>query len=179
MMLNIGTQAPHFTVNTVSSHSTLPIPVSLDAYKGKWLVLFFYPYSFSIVCPTEIKSLDRNLPEFEELNTEVLAISTDSVFTQRAWLKADHPNAIGTINVKLASDFTKEVTQAYDVLQPETGASYRATFIIDPKGTIQYATMTNDNVGRSAVETLRVLKALQTGGYCPMDWNVGDHVLQS
>lgn len=172
-MLNIGTQAPEFKVDTVSAFSSLPIPATLENYKGKWLILFFYPFDFSIVCPTEIKVMNSYLPQFGELDTEVLAISTDSIYTHRAWLKADHPNAIGDIELTLASDYQKEVSKAYDVLDPKTGAAYRALYIIDPKGTIQYATMTNHNVGRSATETIRVLQALQTGGMCPMDWTLG------
>lgn len=177
-MLNIGQTAPDFIVDTVSSLSSLPISVSLEHYKNKWLILFFYPYDFSIVCPTEIKVMDKHLPEFEKLNTEVLAISTDSIFTHRAWLKADHPNAIGNIQLTLAADFKKEMSKAYDVLDPKTGAAYRAMYIISPDGIIQYANMTNNNVGRSAGETIRVLNALQSGGMCPMDWTLGDQTLE-
>lgn len=177
-LLNIGTKAPDFQLDTVSSFSSLPIPASLEQYKGKWLILFFYPFDFSIVCPTEIKVMNSYLPKFEELNTEVLAISTDSIYSHRAWLKADHPNAIGQIDLTLASDYKKEAAQAYDVLDSKTGAAYRALYIIDPDGCIQYATMTNQNVGRSAAETVRVLQALQTGGLCPMDWALGDQTLE-
>ncbi|RFU67448.1 peroxiredoxin [Peribacillus saganii] len=177
-MLNIGTIAPDFKVDTVSSYSSLPIPSTLDNYKGKWLILFFYPFDFSIVCPTEIRVMNTYLPEFEKLNTDVLAISTDSIYTHRAWLKADHPNAIGAIDLTLASDYTKEVAQAYDVLDQNTGASHRALYIINPDGVIQYATMTNGNVGRSAAETVRVLQALQSGGMCPMDWTLGEKTIE-
>jgi peroxiredoxin 2/4 len=177
-MLNIGLKAPDFKVDTVSSLSSLPIPTALENYKGKWLILFFYPFDFSIVCPTEIKVMNSYLPEFAKLNTEVLAISTDSIYTHRAWLKADHPNAIGNIELTLASDFNKDVSKAYDVLNPNTGASYRALYIISPDGIIQYATMTNNNVGRSAKETIRVLQALQSGGMCPMDWTLGDKTIE-
>ncbi|WP_309475287.1 peroxiredoxin [Bacillus sp. 03113] len=162
---------------TVSTSSSLPIPTTLETYKDKWLILFFYPFDFSIVCPTEIKVMNSYLPEFEKLSTNVLAISTDSIYTHRAWLKANHPNAIGDIDLILASDFNKEVSRAYDVLDPNTGASYRALYIINPEGIIQYATMTNNNVGRSAKETVRILQALQSGGMCPMDWILGDNTI--
>ncbi|KAB2336682.1 peroxiredoxin [Cytobacillus depressus] len=177
-MLNIGTKAPDFKMDTVSAFSSLPIPTTLEQYKGKWLILFFYPFDFSIVCPTEVKVMNGYLPTFTELNTEVLAISTDSIFTHRAWLKADHPIAIGDIELTLASDYQKEVSKAYDVLDPQSGAAYRALYIIDPNGYIQYATMTNHNVGRSAAETVRVLQALQTGGMCPMDWTLGEKTIE-
>lgn len=176
-MLNIGLKAPDFKVDTVSTLSSLPIATTLDDYKGKWLILFFYPYDFSIVCPTEIKVMNNFLPEFSKLNTEVLAISTDSIFTHRAWLKADHPNAIGEIELTLASDFNKEMSKAYDVLDP-AGASYRAIYIVSPDGVIEYASMTNTNVGRSAKETVRILQALQSGGMCPMDWTLGDKTIE-
>lgn len=177
-MLNIGTKAPDFKVDTVSNFSSLPIPATLENYKGKWLILFFYPFDFSIVCPTEIRVMNSYLPKFEELRTEVLAISTDSIYTHRAWLKADHPHAIGDIDLTLASDYQKEVAEAYDVLDPKTGAAFRALYIIDPDGNIQYATMTNHNVGRSASETVRILQALQTGGMCPMDWTLGEKTIE-
>jgi peroxiredoxin 2/4 len=178
-MLNIGVKAPDFKLDSVSTLSSLPIPTTLENYKDKWVILFFYPFDFSIVCPTEIRVMDSYLSEFENLNTEVLAISTDSIYTHRAWLKADHPNAIGDIDLTLASDYSKDVSKAYDVLDPNTGAAYRALYIINPNGVIEYATMTNHNVGRSAAETLRVLQALQTGGMCPMDWTLGDKTIES
>jgi peroxiredoxin 2/4 len=178
-MLNIGVKAPDFKLDSVSTLSSLPIPTTLENFKDKWVILFFYPFDFSIVCPTEIRVMNSYLSEFENLNTEVLAISTDSIYTHRAWLKADHPNAIGDIDLTLASDYSKDVSKAYDVLDPNTGAAYRALYIINPNGVIEYATMTNHNVGRSAAETLRVLQALQTGGMCPMDWTLGDKTIES
>ncbi|MFD2682663.1 peroxiredoxin [Bacillus seohaeanensis] len=178
-MLNIGVKAPDFKLDSVSTLSSLPIPTTLENYKDKWVILFFYPFDFSIVCPTEIRVMNSYLSEFENLNTEVLAISTDSIYTHRAWLKADHPNAIGDIDLTLASDYSKDVSKAYDVLDPNTGAAYRALYIVNPNGVIEYATMTNHNVGRSAAETLRVLQALQTGGMCPMDWTLGDKTIES
>lgn len=176
-MLNIGEKAPDFKVDTVSNLSSLPIPARLEDYKGKWLVLFFYPFDFSIVCPTEITSLSRRIDEFDKLNTEILAVSTDSIYTHRAWLKGTGPNAIGELNFPLASDFSKKLSEAYGVLNPTTTSAYRATFIIDPDGVIQYSVMTNMNVGRSAEETIRVLEALQSGGMCPMDWKAGQPVI--
>lgn len=176
-MLNIGTKAPDFELETVSSFSSLPIKTRLEDFKGKWLILFFYPYDFSIVCPTEIRGMNRSLSEFEAKNTEVLAVSTDSIYTHRAWIKSTDKNGVGEIDLQLASDFSKEVSKAYDVLNEDTTAANRATFIIDPEGIIQYSVMTNGNVGRSAAETLRVLEALQSGGMCPMDWKVGEETM--
>ena len=176
-MLNIGTAAPDFKLSTVSGYSSLPITTTLKDYEGKWLILFFYPYDFSIVCPTEIKVMNSYLPEFAKMNTEVLAISTDSIYSHRAWIKADHPNAIGEIQLALASDFDKNMSQSYDVLD-STGAAFRALYIISPEGIIEYATMTNSNVGRSAKETVRILEALQSGNMCPMDWTLGDKTLE-
>ena len=176
-MLNIGQKAPEFKIDTVSSLSSLPIQETLEDYKGKWLILFFYPHDFSIVCPTEIKVMNSYLPEFNKLDTEVLAVSTDSIYTHRAWIKADYPNAIGNIELTLGSDFDKEMSKAYDVLSPK-GAPFRALYIINPEGVIEYAMMTNNNVGRSSKETLRVLEALQSGGLCPMDWTLGDKTIE-
>lgn len=177
-MLNIGEKAPDFKMDAISSFSSLPSPVSLEDYRGKWLILFFYPFDFSIVCPTEIRSLNERLPEFEALDAKILAISTDSIYSHKAWLKSSDSNGIGEMKFPLGSDYKKTAAAVYDVLNQENGAAQRATYIIDPEGVIKYAVMTHSHVGRSASETLRVLQALQSGGMCPMDWKAGEKTLE-
>ena len=156
----------------------LDVPVSLSDYRGKWLVFFFYPLDFTFVCPTEILALSDRYEEFTATGAEVLACSTDSVFSHRAWLQTPRDaNGIQGTKFPIASDITKEVARSYGVLIEDKGIALRGLFIIDPDGVLQYSVVNSLNIGRSVDETLRVLEALQTGGLCPSDWKPGQKTL--
>ncbi len=153
--------------------------IALSDYRGKWLVFFFYPLDFTFVCPTEITALSDRASEFQEFDCEILGCSTDSVFSHWAWLNTPREkNGIAGTQFPLVSDFTKSVARAYGVLDEKSGVAQRGLFIIDPDGVLKYAVVTDDNVGRSVEETLRVLQALQTGGLCPAEWKPGKALLQ-
>jgi len=176
MTARIGLPAPDFAMETITYDNGFPMTKSLSDYRGKWLLLFFYPFDFSKICPTEIVSLNRRIEEFRKLNVEVLAVSTDSIHSHRAWLRSS--DGIGPLQFPLASDFSKEVTNQYGVLDVHTQASLRASFIIDPEGIVQYYVVSNAKVGRSVDETLRVIEAIQSGGLCPVDWKAGQKTLE-
>lgn len=164
--------APDFTALT--THGVK----SLSDYKGKWLVLFFYPLDFTFVCPTEILAFSDRLDEFTEIGAEVLGVSTDSVYSHRAWIKTPRDeNGLEGLRYPLASDITKSVSRDYGVLVEDAGIALRGLFIIDPNGVLQYQVVNSLNIGRSVDETLRVLEALQTGGLCPADWKPGKELL--
>lgn len=146
--------------------------IQLASYKGKWLVLFFYPLDFTFVCPTEIREFNRRLTEFQQAGAEIVSLSVDSKYSHLAWQKD-----IGTINYPMLSDITKEVSRNYGVLLEEQGVALRGLFIIDPEGIVRYELIHDLSVGRSVEETLRVLKALQTGELCPIDWEPGEQTL--
>lgn len=174
----VGEPAPYFEMLSTKNMETLDEVVSLEDYKGKWLILVFYPYDFSFVCPTEILALSDRYEEFQDLNTEILGVSTDSVYSHKAWLKTpEEQNGIQGTKYLLASDNTHAVSEAYGVLVEEEGAALRGLFIIDPEGILQYAVIHNMNVGRSVDETLRVLEALQAGGLCSANWEPGEELL--
>ena len=174
----VGEPAPHFEMLSTKNLDTLGETVSLEDYKGKWLILLFYPYDFSHVCPTEILALSDNYHEFKALNTDILAISTDSVYAHKAWLQTpEEDNGIKGTNFILASDGTHEVSEAYGVLVEEQGVALRGLFIIDPDGILQYSVIHNLNIGRSVDETRRVLEALQAGGLCAANWEPGEDLL--
>jgi len=181
VLAKVGQPAPAFKLKSTkgaTSAKNLGAEISLSDYKGKWLIFFFYPLDFTFVCPTEIRALSDRLDEFEALDTEVLGCSTDSVFSHFAWLNTPVPqNGIQGVKYPLVSDYTKEVARAYGVLNETSGAAQRGLFIIDPEGTLKYAVVTADNVGRSVDETIRVLQALQTGGLCPAEWEPGKEML--
>ena len=163
----------------VTSAKDLGKEISLSDYRGKWLIFFFYPLDFTFVCPTEITALSDRATEFQEFDCEILGCSTDSVFSHWAWLNTPREkNGIAGTQFPLVSDFTKSVARAYGVLDEKSGVAQRGLFIIDPEGVLKYAVVTDDNVGRSVEETLRVLQALQTGGLCPAEWKPGKALLQ-
>jgi peroxiredoxin (alkyl hydroperoxide reductase subunit C) len=171
----VGKQAPHFTMETAAGNGTDFGKVSLSDYKGKWLVLFFYPLDFTFVCPTEITALSESYDEFKKLNTEVLGVSTDSIHSHRAWINTPvDSNGLGKLNFPLAADLTKSVARDYGVLIEEEGIALRGLFIISPEGELKYQVVNHNDVGRSVEETFRVLEALQSGGLCPMNWKKGD-----
>lgn len=169
----VGSLAPPFTLDAVVNQEFKKI--SLSDYKGKWVVLFFYPADFTFVCPTEIKGFNKSLAEFSKANAEVLAISVDSKFSHLAWIKS---GALDKLEYPLLSDFSKQISRAYAVLDMETSTARRGLFIIDPNGVIQYRVVHSDKVGRSVEETLRVLKALQTEELCPINWKPGDKTIK-
>ncbi|GIM47407.1 peroxiredoxin [Collibacillus ludicampi] len=175
----VGKPAPDFNMPSTKNLETLAENVKLSDYKGKWLVLFFYPLDFTFVCPTEILAMNERISEFRDLDAEVLGVSVDSVHSHRAWIKTPREqNGLGHLEYPLASDITKEVARAYDVLIEEKGIALRGLFIIDPEGIIRYQTVHELNVGRSVDETLRILEALQAGGMCPANWKPGEALLQ-
>lgn len=172
----VGKPAPSFAMHT--TETMLDKTVSLEDYRGKWLILFFYPLDFTFVCPTEILALSDRYEEFTKLGADILGVSTDSVFSHKAWMNTPREQGgIAGLKYPLASDMTHEVSRKYGVLVEETGYALRGLFIIDPEGILKYSVIHNENVGRSVDETLRVLCALQSGGMCSADWKPGQKTL--
>lgn len=175
----VGRPAPDFEMPSTKNLQTLDEDVSLEDYRGKWLVFFFYPLDFTFVCPTEVTAFSDRIEDFRKLGAEVLGASTDSKFTHRAWIKTPREqNGIGPINFPLASDMTREVAADYGVLDEEQGVAQRGLFLIDPDGILRYMVVHDEDVGRNVDEILRVLQALQTGGLCPANWQPGEPTLQ-
>ncbi len=167
----VGRPAPEFDVETAITGGEFS-RAKLSNYKGKWLVLFFYPLDFTFVCPTEITEFSKRSDEFKALDAEVLGGSTDSVHSHKAWLKE-----LGDLNFPLFSDMSHDMSFDYGVLIQDEGITLRGTFIIDPEGVLRYALYHDLGVGRSVSETLRVLQALQTGELCPVGWEKGGNTL--
>jgi len=149
--------------------------VSLDDYKGKYVVLYFYPLDFTFVCPTEIIAFSDRIGEFTELGTAVLGVSTDSHFSHLAWINMPRKQGgLGGLNYPLVSDFAKSISRDYGVLIEEAGIALRGLFLIDPEGVVRQITINDLPVGRSVDETLRLIKAFQFvekhGEVCPANW---------
>lgn len=170
----VGKPAPDFDLPSTKNIDTLGENVKLSDYKGKWLILLFYPLDFTFVCPTELIHFSDKLDEFQGVGAEVLGISTDSVHSHRAWLKTPQDqNGIQGVKYPIASDVGGRLAAKYNILVEENNVALRGLFIINPEGILQYSVVHDLNIGRSVDETLRVLQGLQTGGLCAADWKPG------
>ncbi|KAL3839367.1 hypothetical protein ACJIZ3_023958 [Penstemon smallii] len=175
----VGNTAPDFEAEAVFDQEF--INIKLSEYIGKkYVILFFYPLDFTFVCPTEITAFSDRYEEFQKLNTEVLAVSVDSVFSHLAWVQTDRKSGgLGDLTYPLVSDVTKSISKKYGVLIPDQGIALRGLFIIDKEGVIQHSTINNLAIGRSVDETLRTLQALQyvqenPDEVCPAGWKPGE-----
>ncbi|XP_078440796.1 2-Cys peroxiredoxin BAS1, chloroplastic-like [Wolffia australiana] len=175
----VGNRAPDFEAEAVFDQEFINVKLS-DYIGKKYVILFFYPLDFTFVCPTEITAFSDRYAEFEKLNTEILGVSIDSVFSHLAWVQTDRKSGgLGDLNYPLVSDVTKSISDAYGVLIPSQGVALRGLFIIDKEGVIQHSTINNLAIGRSVDETLRTLQALQyvqenPDEVCPAGWKPGD-----
>ena len=184
-MLGVGQQLPNFRVigvkpgfmrheeNGESAFET----VTQDSFPGQWKVIFFYPKDFTFVCPTEIAEFARLNPQFAERDTVVLGGSVDNEHVKLAW-RREHPD-LAKLPIWQFGDSGGAFARALGVLDEVEGVALRATFVVDPHGTIQHVYVTNLNVGRAPADTLRVVDALQTDELCPCNRAVGGEVLKA
>ncbi len=174
----VGQPAPDFDMASTKNIEKLNENVKLSDYKGKWLALLFYPLDFTFVCPTELTTFSDRYEDFEGIGADVIGVSTDSVFSHRAWQQtARDKGGVADLRYPLAADQTKDVSRAYGMLIENQGVALRGLFVIDPEGVLRYAVVHDLNVGRSAEETLRVIQALQTGGLCAAEWKPGQKTI--
>jgi len=149
--------------------------ISLADYRGKYVVLLFYPLDFTFVCPTELIAFSEKMSELRQLNTEVIGISTDSHFSHLAWINTPRKQGgLGGLNYPLLSDFNKSISSMYNILVEDAGVALRGLFIIDKEGILRQATINDLPVGRSVDETIRLIQAFQFvekhGEVCPANW---------
>jgi peroxiredoxin (alkyl hydroperoxide reductase subunit C) len=178
-MVNINERAPDFKEDAFIDGKIKKI--SLSDYKGKWVVLFFYPADFTFVCPTELGELADNYGKIRKLGAEVISVSTDTVFVHKAW--HDSSPAVRKIKFPMLADPAQRVCKSYWTLIEEEGVSLRATFIIDPNSIIKAFEFHDNSIGRSAEELLRKLEAAKfvaehKGEVCPMNWKPGAKTLK-
>jgi len=169
--------APEFKCEAVMADGQFG-NVSLADYKGKYVVLFFYPLDFTFVCPTEIIDFSDRSDEFRKVGCEVVAASVDSKFSHLAWVQTPrNKGGLGTMKIPLIADLTKSLATDYGVLMEEAGITLRGLFIIDGKGIIRHITMNDPPVGRNVDEVLRLVQAYQYtdkhGEVCPSGWTPG------
>lgn len=182
-MLNLIRQsAPDFTAEAVLSDNTIVNDFKLSNYKGKYVILLFYPLDFTFVCPTEILAFNEKLEEFKSRDTEVIGISVDSVYSHLAWKKTPvDEGGIGNIGFTLVSDLKKEIATNYGVLI-DGEIALRALFMIDKKGIIRHCIINDTPFGRSVNEAIRMIDALRHydkyGKLCPANWEEGKESME-
>lgn len=177
-MVEIGKVVPEFEMEAF--HNEEIKKVKLSDYKGKWVVLVFYPADFTFVCPTELKDVASLYPKFQSAGAEVISVSTDTAFVHKAW--HDESEAIKTINYPMGADPTGKVSKLFGVYMEDTGLALRGTFIIDPDGVLKTAEIHDLGIGRSAAESLRKLEAAKFvhehgDQVCPANWAPGADTL--
>jgi peroxiredoxin (alkyl hydroperoxide reductase subunit C) len=178
-LAKVGQPAPYFDLPSTKNIETLAENVKLSDYAGKWLILLFYPLDFTFVCPTELTAFSDRIDEINGVGAEVIGISTDSVYSHRAWLNTPRDkNGIEGLKYPLASDVGGKLARKYNILVEDANIALRGLFIIDPEGVLKYSVVHDLNIGRSVDETLRVLQGLQTGGLCAADWTPGQENLK-
>ncbi len=170
--LQVGETCPNFGAQALLADGSFK-DVKLSDYKGKWLVVFFYPLDFTFVCPTEIQGFNKHYAEFKKLNCDVIAVSTDSVYSHKAWVE----HGLGKVQFPILGDTSHSVSRAFNVLLGDKGIALRGTFIIDTNGILKSAVVNDLPVGRSVEETLRTLQALQTGKLTGCEWKPGEKTL--
>lgn len=175
-------EAPDFTAEAVMPDNTFA-ELKLSAYRGKYVVLFFYPLDFTFVCPSEILAFNKRLADFKAKNCEVIAVSVDSKFTHLAWKNTPLDNGgIGPIQYPLVQDLNKSIARSYGILFNESVA-LRGLFLIDTNGTVRHAVINDLPLGRSVNEALRMVDALQFvethgGEVCPANWQEGEEAMK-
>ena len=175
MPAQIQKEAPDFTATAVISEEVKE--VKLTSYRGKYVVLFFYPLDFTFVCPTEIIAFSDRIKDFHSRGAEVLGVSVDSQFAHLGWIQMPRERGgLGGLAYPLVADLNKKISSDFGVLL-DAGIALRGTFILDQKGIVRAATIHDLPLGRSIDETLRVLDALQHfekhGEVCPAGWTKG------
>jgi peroxiredoxin (alkyl hydroperoxide reductase subunit C) len=176
----VGQPAPDFEMGSTKNLEKLDQNVKLSDYKGKWVVLLFYPLDFTFVCPTELTTFSDRYEDFEGIGADIIGVSTDSVFSHRAWIQTPRDKGgVEGLKYPLAADSTKKVASDYGVLIEDKGIALRGLFVIDPEGILRYKVIHDLNIGRSAEETLRVIQALQTGGLCQAEWKPGQDTIHA
>jgi len=179
--VSVGRHAPHFSADAVVDGEVKR--VTLDDYAGQWLVLFFYPLDWTFVCPTEILEFSDSASNFRQLNTEVVGVSIDSVYSHLSWISTSRKDGGlgGKLNIPLIADVNKKISADYGALYLDSGHTLRATFIINPAGIVKHISLNDPPVGRSVNEIFRLVQGYQFhaehGEVCPINWTPGSDTI--
>ncbi len=178
-MVKIGSKIPDLEFNVYQNDEIKKFKFS--DFKGKWLVLYFYPADFTFVCPTELEEAAEHYDDFKRLGAEIISVSTDTVYTHKAW--HDSSRAVGKIKYPMAADPSGVLCREFGTYIENEGLSLRGTFIIDPDGILKHMEIHDNSIGRSTKEILRKLEASiyvsrHQGEVCPASWEPGKKTLK-
>jgi len=182
MSLLVTKEAPDFTATAVLADNSFKEDFTLSDFRGKYVILFFYPLDFTFVCPSEILAFNKAVKQFEENNCQLIGVSVDSHFSHLAWKNTKvNDGGIGNIQYPLVADLDKSISKSYNVLL-DGGIALRGLFLIDKEGVVRHQVVNDLPLGRNVGESLRVLDALQFteehGDVCPANWNKGDEAMK-
>ena len=177
--IEINSEAPKFEADAL--HNDEIKKIKLEDFRGKWVVLFFYPADFTFVCPTELGDMADNYEAFKKLGVEILSVSTDTVFVHKAW--KDSSETIRKIRFPMVADPAGKICRAYSTYIYEEGLSLRGTFIIDPDGILKSFEINDNSIGRSSKELIRKINAVKFVrehgcNVCPANWEPGEKTLK-
>lgn len=178
----VGKPAPDFKSKAIVN-GRIVNDFSLIHFRGKYVILFFYPLDFTFVCPTELHAFQESLEEFEKREAQVIACSVDSAYSHLAWLNTPkNKGGIEGIDYPIIADLNKTIASDYDVLMAPEGIAYRGLFLIDKEGIVRHQVINDLPLGRSVDEALRMLDALsyfdKNGEVCPANWQRGKKSLK-
>lgn len=178
-MVKVGEVVENFVAEAFFENEIKKI--SLSNYRGKWVVLLFYPADFTFVCPTELEEAADLHAEFKKENAEILSVSTDTAFVHKAWHNSSP--AIGKIKYPMVADPSGKICKQFGTYLPDEGVSLRGSFIIDPEGVLKAIDVHDNSIGRSSSEILRKLQASKfvsenEGLVCPAGWKPGGKTLK-
>ena len=182
-MCNLITrEAPDFKAQAVMPDNSIA-ELSLSSFRGRYILLFFYPLDFTFVCPSEILAFDKAAAEFEKKNCQIIGVSVDSQYTHLAWRNTPvREGGIGQVRFPLVADLNKAISLAYGVLLPQEGVALRGLFLMDKGGVVRHALINDLPLGRNVDEALRMLDALQFfeahGEVCPANWRPGEEAMK-
>lgn len=180
-MFNVDQKFPSFSLETYNPTKGEVEKITLKGFEEFWLILFFYPADFTFVCPTELLDLNQKYDEFQKIKAEIIGVSTDTVFTHKAWIETEE--LLKGLKYQLAADHNGKFSRELGIYDEEKGIAQRAVFIVDPDGILRASEIVADAIGRSAGEILRKLKALDfvrknPGHVCPASWDEGSPTLE-
>ena len=179
-MFKVDQPFPDFSLETYFTTKDEVGHVAKTDFSGKWLILFWYPKDFTFVCPTELADMNNRFGEFQVLDAKIVSVSTDTVYTHKGWV--DSEELIKGLKFSMAADHNGALARELGIYEEAAGVAQRAAFIIDPDGVLRAADIVSDDIGRSAGEILRKLKALKfvrdnPGKVCPASWDEGSPTL--
>jgi peroxiredoxin (alkyl hydroperoxide reductase subunit C) len=180
-VISVGSQFPSFNkqavVSTEKGKEFADLSNEIHSAKGKWMVMFWWPKDFTFVCPTEIAEFDKHNGDFADRDAVLIGASTDSEYVHLAWRK-NHED-LKNLSIPMLADTSKSLAEELGILDSNEKIAYRATYIVDPQGTVRWLSVYDLNVGRNVKEVIRVLDALQTDELCPCNWQKGEETISA